>query len=95
MIRKAVRYLFWSAVALFWGCTMRAGVRYGGKSFRWAVLRAAVLERDGQKCQKCGSVAAYNGTWLEVHHKRHVAKGGGYGPLNLTTLCQKCHKLQH
>ena len=33
--------------------------------------------------------------WLEVHHKRPVSRGGGYGPGNLISLCKTCHEKVH
>lgn len=87
--------LYWFLVAWAVSLTMRPGVRYGGDSFRWHVLRAAILERDGHKCRQCQRKAAYGGTWLECHHKRPVAAGGSHSPLNLVTLCVNCHRKVH
>ena len=54
--------------------------------------RKACLERDGYRCQKCGSLEN-----LCVHHIKPYAK---YPKLatdknNGITLCQECHKLEH
>lgn len=87
--------LGWTLLAALVSLTMRRGVRYGGKSFRWAVLRAAILERDGHKCRQCRAVASYGGVWLEVDHRQRVADGGGYSPWNLRTLCKACHAGRH
>ena len=87
--------LGWTLLAALVATTMRRGVRYGGKSFRWAVLRACILERDGHACRECGAVAFYGGVWLEVDHRRRVADGGSYSPWNLQTLCKACHRERH
>jgi len=87
--------LHWFLVAWAISLTMRPGVRYGSGSFRWAVLRAAILERDGHKCRQCKQKAAYDVTWLECHHKRPVSTGGSHSPLNLVTLCVNCHRRVH
>lgn len=87
------RYL-WTIPALLLSLTMRPGVRYGLTSFRWAVLRACILERDGHRCRECGRVMEWN-VWLQVHHKRPVSRGGGYGPGNLISLCKTCHEGRH
>ena len=88
-------HLGWSLWAWLVSLSMQPGVRYGGRSYRWHMLRAAILERDGYACRECGAVASYNGTWLEVHHRRRVADGGGYGPRNLISLCRGCHEQEH
>ena len=87
--------LGWSLWAWVVSLSMRPGVRYGGRSYRWHILRAAILERDNYACRECGAVASYGGVWLEVHHRRWVADGGGHGPGNLITLCRDCHGRKH
>ncbi len=54
--------------------------------------RNAVLARDRHRCQSpgCG-----NTRFLEVHHIRPRAEGGGNDPANLITLCSACHQLAH
>ena len=32
---------------------------------------------------------------LQIHHKDHVADGGGHEPENLMTLCRACHHMLH
>jgi len=88
------RYL-WTLPALLISATMRPGVKYGGKSFRWAILRACILERDGHRCRECGRTAAYGATWIEVHHRRPVSAGGSHRPWNLVALCKSCHDQAH
>jgi 5-methylcytosine-specific restriction endonuclease McrA len=87
--------VFWFLFALLISLGMRPGVRYGSRSFRWAVLRACILERDGYRCRECGAVASYEVTWLEVHHKKPVSVGGSYRPGNLVSLCKGCHDKEH
>lgn len=89
------RYLLCTLAAILLSLTMAAGKRYGGESLRWGMLRALIKERDGYKCRECGARASYEGAWLEVHHKRRVADGGGYAPWNLVSLCRNCHREVH
>jgi len=56
----------------------------------WRVLRAKVLLRDGEHCQKCGSKDR-----LEVHHVTPRHLGGSDELSNLVTLCKKCHARAH
>lgn len=52
----------------------------------WPDMRLLVLERDGNRCQKCGRDNS-----LEVHHIKAVQDGGTDSPGNLITLCSVCH----
>ena len=52
--------------------------------------RGYVLERDGYKCQQCGSRHR-----LEVHHVKPLSKGGSPHPDNCKTLCRNCHISLH
>jgi len=54
--------------------------------------REEVLARDGHRCQAPG---CQNTRFLEVHHIKPRAKGGGNEAGNLTTLCSACHRLWH
>ena len=54
------------------------------------VLRRRVLERDGWRCQKCGSSSD-----LQVHHLRYRSKRGNDEPDNLIALCACCHREEH
>ena len=56
----------------------------------YKILRRYVLERDGWKCQKCGS-----GSNLEVHHQRSRSLLGNDEEENLITMCRSCHKAEH
>jgi 5-methylcytosine-specific restriction endonuclease McrA len=53
-------------------------------------LRIDVLERDGWRCQNCG-------TWecLQVHHIRSRSALGDDATENLITLCADCHHQVH
>lgn len=55
---------------------------------RWQRTRAAIRQRDGNRCQACG-----DNKRLAVHHiipRRH-APDLTYEPSNLITLCVACH----
>lgn len=49
-------------------------------------LRAAIFERDGNRCLKCGAVDA-----LSIDHILPLAKGGNNSESNLQTLCKRCN----
>jgi 5-methylcytosine-specific restriction endonuclease McrA len=53
-------------------------------------LRIEVLERDGWRCQYCGSSDR-----LEVHHLRSRGRRGDDTGENLITLCADCHSDIH
>jgi 5-methylcytosine-specific restriction endonuclease McrA len=54
--------------------------------------RNQVLARDRHRCQSpgCG-----NTRYLELHHVKSRAQGGGNKSGNLITLCSACHRLAH
>lgn len=54
-------------------------------------VKSAVLNRDGYKCQICGS----KDTQLEVHHIIYRSNGGSNRMDNLVTLCHDCHSKIH
>jgi len=56
----------------------------------FTVLRHGVLERDGWRCQHCGSSKN-----LDVHHLAKRSKLGDDALDNLITLCVACHQEQH
>ena len=56
----------------------------------YAMLRRVVLERDGWRCQQCGSPRN-----LDVHHMRRRSALGDDAETNLITLCRKCHQSLH
>ena len=53
-------------------------------------LMKKVLERDGWRCQKCGSLEN-----LQVHHKIKRSHQGNDALENLVTLCAYCHLQEH
>jgi len=53
-------------------------------------LRRRVLERDGWRCQLCGS-----SNNLQVHHSKSRSKLGNDVLQNLISLCTICHGKQH
>ena len=68
--------------------TMQPGRRYDG--WRWKRIARYVRKRAGYRCERCHCRAR-----LDVHHRRHVADGGGYWPWNLIALCPACHEKIH
>jgi 5-methylcytosine-specific restriction endonuclease McrA len=56
----------------------------------YATMRRLVLERDGWRCQKCGSFRN-----LDVHHMRRRSAFGDDAEANLITLCRECHQTLH
>ena len=58
----------------------------------WKAKRLEILERDGNKCVKCGETKR-----LHVHHLSYT-KGRDaweYPNDNLVTLCRGCHRAEH
>ena len=69
-------------------------VQRGGRA-RSAIppkTRREVLNRDRNRCQGPGCTHT---RFLEIHHQRPVARGGGNESENLVTLCGACHRLLH
>jgi 5-methylcytosine-specific restriction endonuclease McrA len=56
----------------------------------YQALWKLVLERDGWRCQWCGSLRN-----LQVHHRRFRSRLGDDTAENLITLCARCHRLEH
>ena len=50
-------------------------------------VRNAVLDRDENKCRRCGSTET-----LEIHHIIPYSRGGKDEVQNLATLCHDCHR---
>jgi 5-methylcytosine-specific restriction endonuclease McrA len=53
-------------------------------------LMKRVLERDGWRCLKCGSLEN-----LQVHHRVKRSQLGNDTLDNLVTLCAYCHMAEH
>ncbi|HZL68202.1 MAG TPA: HNH endonuclease [Candidatus Limnocylindrales bacterium] len=53
-------------------------------------LHRQVLERDGWRCQFCGSMQN-----LQVHHLKFRSHSGGDEEQNLITMCAECHARMH
>jgi 5-methylcytosine-specific restriction endonuclease McrA len=53
-------------------------------------LHRRILERDGWRCQICGSMQN-----LQVHHLKLRSQSGGDEEQNLITLCTSCHERAH
>lgn len=62
-------------------------------------VRFAVLRRDSYRCLHCGwHINEWNKAApriLELHHKKHHARGGENTEENLITLCNICHDEIH
>jgi 5-methylcytosine-specific restriction endonuclease McrA len=56
----------------------------------YQLLHRRVLERDGWRCQNCGSSRD-----LQVHHLMKRSRLGDDALDNLITLCIVCHQMQH
>ncbi len=56
----------------------------------YSKLRQEILQRDGWKCQFCGSMRQ-----LLVHHLRFRSHSGDDAEHNLMTLCALCHAEIH
>jgi 5-methylcytosine-specific restriction endonuclease McrA len=63
-------------------------LRLDSESYR--KLHRQVLERDGWRCQICGSMQQ-----LQVHHLKFRSQSGGDEEQNLITLCAECHLRIH
>jgi 5-methylcytosine-specific restriction endonuclease McrA len=49
-----------------------------------------VLERDGWRCQSCGSIEG-----LQIHHIQPRSRLGDDSAENLMALCVRCHQKAH
>lgn len=57
----------------------------------WRERQAAVRERAGHRCERCGKP----GRPLHTHHKVPRHQGGNHRLDNLVVLCEECHRRQH
>jgi len=63
-------------------------IKLGKQIYRRLMKR--VLERDGWRCQKCGSLEN-----LQVHHRIKRSQQGNDALGNLVSLCAHCHLEEH
>jgi len=63
-------------------------IKLGKQVYRRLTRR--VLERDGWRCQRCGSLEN-----LQVHHQVRRSKQGDDALGNMITLCAYCHMREH
>jgi len=63
-------------------------IKLGKQVYRRLMKR--VLERDGWRCRKCGSLKD-----LQVHHQIRRSQQGHDALANLVTLCAYCHMAEH
>ncbi len=63
-------------------------LRLDSESYR--ALHRQVLERDGWRCQFCGSMQQ-----LQVHHLKFRSQSGDDVEQNLITLYAECHEQMH
>ena len=68
--------------------TKHPRLRLDTKAYR--TLHRKILERDGWRCQACGSMSG-----LEVHHMERRSRRRDDSEENLITLCSNCHRLIH
>lgn len=66
----------------------RPRIRLDAKAYR--TMRGKILERDGWRCQACGSMSG-----LEVHHIQRRSQLGDDSDGNLITLCADCYRPIH
>ncbi len=60
--------------------------KYGMKE--WKELREVILTRDRHRCMLCGAEE-----YLHIHHKDGDCTNDA--PVNLITLCERCHSRVH
>ncbi len=63
-------------------------IKLGVRTYRRLMKR--VLERDGWRCQKCGSLEN-----LQIHHQTKRSQQGNDALANLVTLCAHWHMAEH
>lgn len=53
-------------------------------------MRKEVYRRDGWRCALCDSMDG-----LQIHHYHPRGQGGANHPMNMITLCWRCHNAAH
>jgi len=66
----------------------RPRLRLDSETYR--ALHRKILQRDGWRCQMCGSQSG-----LEVHHRERRSQLGDDSEGNLVPLCSDCHRAVH
>lgn len=76
-----------------------------GRSWRWTKLRNQIVQKDGNRCTRCGTEFKQKRkvdgwvTWesnLIVDHKLPIALGGlEFDENNLQTLCVDCNRIKN
>lgn len=56
----------------------------------WKEIKNRRKHLDGGACTRCGVTKN-----LHVHHKIPLSKGGSNKLINLVTLCNRCHEMEH
>jgi endogenous inhibitor of DNA gyrase (YacG/DUF329 family) len=56
-------------------------------------FKAAIRERDGNRCRVCGSPPPAEGPALHIHHIDYVKEN--LDPTNLISVCKFCHGTMH
>ena len=69
-------------------CYKRPKVKLDAPHYR--KLHRQILQRDGWRCQMCGSMQH-----LQVHHIEFRSHSGSDAESNLITLCAECHLQMH
>ena len=54
------------------------------------IVRKEVYRRDGFRCALCDDTRG-----LQIHHVMKRSQGGTNDPMNLITLCWRCHATVH
>ena len=62
-----------------------------------ASSRHQVVRREGARCSFVSpdNRRCEQRRWIDLHHRKQVAHGGGNGPENLTFLCSQHHRQEH
>jgi 5-methylcytosine-specific restriction endonuclease McrA len=56
-------------------------------------MRAALYEREGGCCARCGG--GFHSRYMHVHHRKLRSQGGADDEFNLVIICPRCHEWAH